>query len=908
METIRAIVVRAKDNADKGTTFVHAEYETPDGLVVAKVGGRLLGLRPGDCFSADGTWKSSTFKGREEEIFRADNMRPDLPRTSKGVERFLLAALTELEHGVTPEAVRKLLADHGPTALRAAVEKPEILVRLSTAPERFRSAILQAWASRTQGGQAVSLMQACGLQEGIIEQIIAGVPQAPHETLRTRPYSVAELPHVGFENADRIGLHVGFSPEHRDRLASAVGEVLRREAAEGSTACDLDTLMGGLSSVSGIGKPTLLSFLRDAARDPKSGIFIFDHSSGPVAALAKLYVAEVQIQDGVKRLLGSGRRNDAEEVRRRSEALFAQPEFSKFDAVQRIAVEMAMTEPLSVVTGGPGVGKSAVMSAVTKICDEMEKGQLFLVAPTGMASKNLEGATKRKAQTVQRLLRASEERGGNTVYGHNARSPLPAGCVIVMDETSMTDAQTMAALMNAMPPDGRLVIVGDHDQLPSVGAGAVLGDILGATVGGMPLVPSVRLLKVYRQAEDSGIATGAALVREGTLPELGRESRAGVSFRDLPASRVTDEVIRLVTRELPGRGLDPIKDVAVLCPMAKGPGGTWEINERLSALLNPKGQPLDGVVRGRFDSKRMPIPRVGDRVMLTENDADNDVVNGDRGTIVGGGRTPQGRPTIVVRFDCGKEVTFPASRWRELILAYAGTIHKSQGSQFKAVIMPFLSSQARMHERRLVYTGWTRAQSELIMVGERSALDTAVATTRSEMRFTLLGRFLSGLSREAVRRPDSIDWHARWRLAQAETARAQGPAPITSPFGRPRRKASSPGASPLAAAPTSAAPQGIPGVRGLLGPRRRPAAQPDAASNEAPPAAIAPPMRSLFGARKAGSVRTAPSPPPPPLPSTPGAEPQPREGVGGRRLGTLFGPRRASVREAEPAAPGRPGP
>lgn len=895
METIRAIVTKVlfpkPGDEETGSVLFLAQYETPEGLVSAKVRGRAIGLRIGDTMACEGAWDDKgVFNNKPDVVFKSRNLRPDMPRSVDGAELFLKLVLNEQEHGVTSARIHDEVSKRGIEFLRAAVANPELVMPLSGDPRRFRQALLATWAARTQGGQAVSLMEASGVAARAIGRIITELREAPFRMLKENPYRVARIPDVGFDNADRIGRKLGFAPDDRQRLTAAVCEVLRAQEGVGSTAADLDTLLSGLSDVSRIDKTLLTAFLRDAARRDDHEIAIYETSSGqpPMAALLRFYVAEVDIQGGVRRLLSTGRRNNAQTVKAAANALFARKEFERFDAVQRAAVEMAATEPLAILTGGPGTGKSTVLDAVARLCESLDPGKLFLAAPTGKAAKRQEETTKRKASTVHRLLKAKGGMSGAQEFSINRKTPLPSGCVVVIDEASMLDAETASALFNALPPDGRIILVGDRNQLPSVGAGSVLGDLLSARTEECRLVPSVELVNVYRQSKDSGIAKGAVLIKNGIVPDLGPDDRGGVSFMDIDPSRLVDAVERLVCEELPAQGLDPIRDVAVLCPMAPGPGGTWQINARLAARLNPGGAPLPGVARGEGDDERMPIPRSGDRVMLTENDTENDVMNGDVGIIQGPGRSASGRPTIKVLFDAGKEVEYPAAKWRSLILAYAGTIHKSQGSQYPVVVMPMTNAHAKMLERTLVYTGWTRAQSRLILMGERGALEQGVATYRGADRVTMLSRFLATIGIDPSDYPGFQDWENLARRAQTSMSPAAAHSTATPRlgklFGSARPVTPVAPVMPVAAVP----PRGVPRMGLGFGPRRTattmppqqvatPAVVPEVSIPAIPapstPRTFAPSLGSLFGSRRLPAipppVLKAPSAPETPPASTP---------------------------------------
>jgi exodeoxyribonuclease V alpha subunit len=953
MESIRGIVTHVlfprTPEQENGRVLFMAQYETQDGLVSGKFGGRARNVRIGDCLLGEGEWDDKNVRnGKPDVMFKAARLRAEMPRTAAGADMFLRMCLNDSEHGIPPSRLQELVKAQGPGVLRRASEKPEMLVALSRDPARFRKAILASWASRTQGDQAISLLEESGLETRTIERILAELSERPLQSLQENPYRVARLPGVGFDNADRVGRRLGFRPDDRKRLTAAVCEVLRREAEgndndiSGSTSASLDTLVAGLSTVSRIDRPLLLDFLRDAARrdDHELGIYQMGPDQPPVAALLRYYIAEVDIQSGVQSLLSSGRRNPEAQVSGAARTLFEQEDFRRFDAIQRTAVEMAATEPLSILTGGPGTGKSTVMDAVARLCKQMDRGKLFLAAPTGKAAKRLEETTGKPAQTVHSLLMAqgSESEGGPPRFKRGKSNPLPRGCMVVVDEASMLDAETAAALFNAMPPDGRLLLVGDRNQLPSVGAGSVLGDLLSAEVGERRVVPSVELVNVYRQSKDSGIAKGAALIRDGLLPELGIDDRGGVSFQDMPASQLVASIVRAVCDELPtqvldpkfpNKRLDPLRDVAVLCPMAKGPGGTWEINTALAKRLNPSGVPLPGVASGDGDDPKMPVPKSGDRVMLTKNDSENDVMNGDIGTIVGPGCSATGRPTIRVKFDSGKEVEYPAARWRRLILAYAGTIHKSQGSQYPVVIMPMSAAHGRMLERTLVYTGWTRAQKRLILMGDRGALEQGVKTYKGDQRSTLLRRFLAALLPGTGFSTEGTDWHARAMAAQEESVRSMqaqesaaradprtAPPPVGRLFGKRTAAASPPVLARNTAARAESVMPGsgsIPRTGSLFGFKRRT----DVAVPTLPIASESPQHsvqaavigRSLFGARR-GIAPSLPAVPKDPVPLT-SVAPDERTGVVrapgfGRLFPTRPLPARSHQSEEEPLSGMKP--
>ena len=726
---------------------------------------------------------------------------------------------------------------------------------------------------------------------------------------------------------------MGLPLDDPKRLAESVSEVLRKQQEQGSTCADVDTLLEHSRNVSGIRADVLESFLRQAIQNKNQEFVAFETPRGPVAASVTQYNAEAAIAQGLARLLAHGRRNDLQDVRAAADALFARPEFKKFDEIQRCAVMMAASEPISILTGGPGTGKSTVMEAVAKLSDMLDGGPLFLAAPVGKAAKRLSETTKRNASTVHRLLEARMNDDGESYFLLGRGKTLPPRSFVVVDETSMQDAELMAALIEALPPDGRLLLTGDDGQLPSVGAGAVLADMLSARVGGRPVIPAVKLEEVYRTDKDSGIAKGAALIREGVVPELTEENCGGVSFRPKAASDIVSEIERIVCEELVKQKIDPMRDVAVLCPQAPGPGGTWEINRRLSTRLNPNGARIPGVEVDDGDDRKMPIPRVGDRVMLTENNKKKEIMNGEVGTITRVGKSAKGRPVFYVRFDTGTdEVEVPAAAWRNYILAYAGTVHKSQGSQYRVVIMPFVKAHEKMLDRAIVYTGWTRAQERLIALGDKGAFEQGIRTSRKDARMTLLLGFLEGFNPNLIHRAGYPDWQALASRAKADLTKRLGrdvkpaapPAPtlVPSMFGVRRKPTPTPVVAmdnkPTApSVPTTPVAAGRPfgmsrGLAKAFGSKASaPAqtvvpAQAPAQAPSAPPPPAPTAMRRPFG--MGGSRSSTPAPSTTPIPSLPKAQDPVQSPQAPASTPVRFGRAGGMFRPVAPTAGARPAP
>jgi exodeoxyribonuclease V alpha subunit len=531
-------------------------------------------------------------------------------------------------------------------------------------------------------------------------------------------------------------------------VTAAVADAIGGNGSDGHTYTPLAEMSDHLRK-NGIEPQAIKNLIKTRSATPteEAGSINFDIVNGEAVAQNEAVVAaERKIAVEVARLLGRRPRGDhLRKIREVTASVLGQEKYSRFDDIQRAAVAMAAMEPISILTGGPGTGKSTVTEAIAEIAAALSAGPVVLLAPTGKAAVRLAEATKQPAKTVHRGLKAKMEAGRHR-FELNSENPLPAGCFVVIDEASMLDAEVAASLLSALPPNGRILFAGDRFQLPSIGPGYVLGDMLSAKASNGMTIPSTELVNVYRTSRNSSIATGAAMLKNGELPALDNKIRGGLVMFEHRTPTIVDKVSSLIRGPIQRQlGLDPRQDVAILCPQAPGPAGTWEINARLSSELNPEGKAIEGIFRGQYDNPKMPLPRVGDRVMLTKNDPDRDVMNGDVGTLVdayvkgGGGREKR---MLKVAFDSGQIVDFPVARWRELILSYAMTGHKSQGSQYPLVIMPLTMAHAKMLERTLVYTEWTRAQDFLMLVGEREALELAAETVTATQRRTRLRSFI----------------------------------------------------------------------------------------------------------------------------------------------------------------------
>lgn len=760
METIRGAFLRFLSPPGKGdreSGFAVVRYESSGQLVEAKVSGPFSPMiQENEWIVAEGDWRENSYKGRHELIFRARTIHPDLPATKVGAAQLFTKTFRPDVHGIGKDSILRFVERHGAAAALKAEKDPRILLEMSSDPEGASAAIFRDWSRRISGRVPIRLMEDAGCGDDAVKAVMRRHRDAAMRVIERNPYDLASIPGVGFRQADLIGRKMGVPLDDPRRVAAAVVDAVSSDDGAGHTWMPLSDLRGGLER-NDVDAAALKGLIAGGGAGTD---LVFDRENGiPIAQRRPLYASERHVAVTVARMLGREEPGRASHVARVTERVLAHEKYSRFDEVQKAAVAMAAKESFSVLTGGPGTGKSTVTEAIAEIAAEVSPGPVILMAPTGKAARRLEETTGRPASTVHKALEATGH-DGSIRFGRGRYNPLPAGCFVVVDEASMLDVETASALLDAIPEDGRVLFVGDKNQLPSVGPGYVLGDLIAARGPGGAKVPCAELVNVYRNRKGSSIAHGAAHIRDGVLDTsvLDNVMRGGVMLYDLASSAITDHVVNLMLKAIPNSlKLDPMRDVAVLCPQRSGAAGTWEMNAALSRALNPKGRAIEGMPRPAGDDARMPLPRVGDRVMMTRNDYDNDVMNGDVGTIVDAFvdmKTARKERKVRVKFDAGQTVDLPVSRCRDLVLAYAITGHKSQGSQYPCVVMPLSSDHAGMLDRTLVYTEWTRAQDYLILVGEEEVLAAGVSKTDSAARRTRLRTFLEHTLGQAPRSAD----------------------------------------------------------------------------------------------------------------------------------------------------------
>ena len=689
--TLERIVFTTEDEQFSVAIF------SPDGGGEIRVVGNLVGLRPGERVRLIGKHVNNPRFGDQ---FRVDAGYPLLPFTAEGIRNYLKSGRIK---GIGPALAGRMVDHFGADTLRIIDESPERLSEVSGIGKRRRADIQTALADQQGLRAALVFLQGHGIPPGLAGRIWRRYQNRAIPVVRENPYRLAiEVRGIGFATADRIAGSLGFAPDAPARLAAGLVHVLASAEGEGHLYLPRDVLL-----------ERTVSLLGDFAIDPvltvliDEGRLIEDTRQIYLRINHALEIEAVELLESLLAEVVSVLPTDLTKMERELGLTLA-------DA-QREAVEQAGDVAVMVLTGGPGTGKTTIVQALVHLL-EGTGGKVLLAAPTGRAARRMSDATGADARTLHRLL---EYTPMDNCFRRDQENPLDAAAVVV-DEASMIDQRLFVALLRAIKPGTRLLLVGDADQLPSVGAGNVLGDLIDSD-----RVPTVRLTEIFRQAAASRIVQTAHRVLLGerpTPPPTVESDFFLIEARD--ASTARDLIERLVAERIPARfGLDPIDDVQVLTPMHKGICGAKQLNSVLQARLNPDGEPC---------SKGDRVFRVGDKVMQIRNDYEKEVFNGDLGRVIA--RSSDG---ITVRFD-GRLVAYPRDKLDALVLAYACSIHKSQGSEYPAVVIPMLTEHWVMLQRNLLYTALTRGRQLVVIVGQRRALERAVAHRDESRRYTAM--------------------------------------------------------------------------------------------------------------------------------------------------------------------------
>jgi exodeoxyribonuclease V alpha subunit len=671
--------------------------------------GSAASVTPGEYIECAGNWTNDRQHGLQ---FKSRHLRVVPPTTLEGIEKYLGSGLVR---GIGPHFARKLVRAFGERVFDVIEQEPERLLDLEGIGPKRQQRVTGAWAEQKVVREIMVFLQSHGVGTARAVRIYKTYGDAAVERVRENPYRLAlDIHGIGFKTADAIAQRLGIPEDALIRAQAGVRHVLQEIAGDGHCAAYRDHLVEAavklLAIPEGIIEQAIAAELREEnlIAEPIAG--------QPALFLTALQRAERGIAEHVARLLGTPAWGPIA-TERAIPWVEAKTGLSLSES-QRAAVAQAVNGKLTVITGGPGVGKTTVVNSILRIL--RAKGvAVLLCAPTGRAAKRLTESTGIEAKTIHRLLEFDPR---TMAFKRHREAPLE-GDLLVVDEVSMVDTVLMNQLLRAVPDHGAVLLVGDVDQLPSVGPGAVLADLIGSGV-----LPTVRLTEIFRQAATSQIIVNAHRINRGQMPERPGSEPSDFYFiaADTPEA-IHDKLLHVVTQRIPKRfGLDPIDDVQVLTPMNRGGLGARALNVALQERLNPHAAPRVT----RFGWTYAP----GDKVIQTVNNYDKDVFNGDIGRIV---RIDEEEGLVFVDYD-GRQVEYETGELDEVSLAYATTVHKSQGSEYPAVVIPLGMPHYMLLERNLLYTAVTRGRRLVVIIGQTKALAIAVDRVGSVQRLTNL--------------------------------------------------------------------------------------------------------------------------------------------------------------------------
>jgi len=674
--------------------------------------GTMPSVQAGESVLLKGQWKENVTFGLQ---FQVDSFEVETPQSTEGIQRYLGSGLIK---GIGPVFAERIVAYHKEETLEIIDTTPEILLKIDGIGPKRIARIKACWEEQKAIRELMLFLQGYGISPTYAQKVFKTYGEESKKVIEENPYQLArDVYGIGFKTADQTAQKLGIDKQADIRIDSGVEYVLAKLAGDGHTCFPQSTFLEKarqLLEVEAEKIETRLDFIESEGRIVIAPLEGKDGKITDFLWLKPFHVSERGIARELKRLYEqptlfsiSFDANIIQSAERKLDIQLAPK--------QRLAVERSLQAKMHIITGGPGTGKSTITKVILQVLSQL-KGRILLAAPTGRASKRLAEVTGREASTIHSLLEYDFSIGG---FRRNRDNPLECTLLIV-DEASMIDTILMYSLLKALPDNSRLILVGDTDQLPSVGAGDVLRDLIASS-----RVPVTRLAEIFRQAAQSTIVTNAHKINAGVFPDIKVNKKGDFFFiqEDHP-ERLTQTILDLVKKRLPkAYGLHPMRDIQVLSPMNRGVIGNRNLNHALQKELNPSDEPL--IKMGRAYHR-------GDKIMQIQNNYDKEVFNGDIGFITKIDRIEQ---EVVVDFD-GQRVVYDFGDLDQLVLAYAVSIHKYQGSECPCVVMPVHTTHYKMLFRNLLYTGITRGKKLVVIIGTRQALSIAVKNNQAGERYT----------------------------------------------------------------------------------------------------------------------------------------------------------------------------
>jgi len=674
--------------------------------------GALAGVQIGESVVLHGSWANHSQYGRQFEVH---SYEVKLPATLEGIRKYLGSGLIK---GVGPATAKKIVDFFGLETLDMLDQDPKRILNVPGVGPNKAEIIGKAWQDQQQIKDIMLFLQSHGVSASLAIKIYKQYGDKSIQVVRNSPYQLArDIFGVGFKTADQLAVKLGLPADSPDRIQTGLLYALGNLTNEGHCFATREQLLAETIPLLDLAKdmcaPEIDKLVsQEALIEEDDALYLppFFHSENGVARKIKKIMAD---------------KGDRLAIFRKINWQLAFQVIDSSGGIQltdqqKLAVQTALTEKVSVLTGGPGTGKSTITGSIIRLLKE-RSCSVLLAAPTGRAAKRLAETTGLEAKTIHRLLefKPAEE----SIFVRDRENPLDADMIII-DETSMVDIILMNHLLNAIETGSHVLFVGDKDQLPSVGAGNVLRDMIESTV-----IPVVVLDTIFRQAEDSYIIVNAHRINEGELPQFPKDASDFFLFPETDAGKAADWVVDLVKERIEQKfGFNSLHDIQVLTPMHRGATGVTALNERLQQTLNPETPQKAEVKHGTR------VFREGDRVMQIRNDYERQIFNGDLGVIH---KIDTEEHQVIVNFE-ERLVPCETIQLEELVHAYAISIHKSQGSEFPVVIIPLLMQHYMMLQRNLIYTAVTRARKLVVMVGDKRAIGMAVRNNKIASRNTKL--------------------------------------------------------------------------------------------------------------------------------------------------------------------------
>jgi exodeoxyribonuclease V alpha subunit len=712
---------------DNGFTVARLKEHRKKDLIV--IVGRLPTVQPGENVVCQGVWKTHPSYGRQFEV---SDYSVEKPSDLMGIQRYLESGFIK---GIGPSYAEKIVDRFGTETLDVLDNAPHRLAEIEGFGTKRIKKVKESWKAQRAIREVILFLRTHGVSPAFAMKIYKFFGDACIEKVKENPYMLAKEVHgIGFKIADSIAQKLGFPLQSSARIGAGIEHVLWELSNDGHTCFPVREFLPLAQAALEVEEKLIE---REMARLAALGSIVLSDLQEKCVWLGPFWGFEQSIGKDLQRLLTHPQAIRAIDARKAAEWVQGQQSI-QFAEQQKEAVIAALTDKVHIITGGPGTGKSTITNAILAVTSKLTD-KILLAAPTGRAAKRMSQITKKKAFTIHAMLEMDFESGG---FKRGKDNQLDCDLLIV-DEASMIDTPLLYYLLKAIPSKARVLFVGDIDQLPSVGPGTVLRDLIASGLIGV-----TRLTEIFRQAKGSKIITNAHRINNGEFPEIQTPEKSDFHFIEAETPEAVQEIIlRLVSKEIPALwGFDPIEDIQVLSPMKRGAVGVELMNDALQALLNPSPTPL-------IRSGRRLSP--GDKVMQIKNNYDKKIYNGDIGRVQ---KIDLHEQLLVVIFD-DIPIEYEFSDLDELVLAYATSIHKFQGSECPCVVIPVHTSHFKLLHRNLLYTGVTRGKKQVYLVGMKKAIAIAIHNDQVQKRYTGLIKALKEAPRPTVNTATQLEFN-----------------------------------------------------------------------------------------------------------------------------------------------------